>query len=91
MVRDGRPRADVLSVMTSRPGARLSAVLVRAASRAPLPAFDPTVDGDALAWLGFEPGDPDEPLLTWPRPQHWPAARRRAGGRHRAPARFRAA
>jgi hypothetical protein len=77
--------------MTSRPVGRLSAVRVRAASRVPLPAFDPSGDGDALAWLGFEPGEPDEPLLAWRRPQHWPAVRRRTGGRHRAPARFRTA
>jgi hypothetical protein len=55
-----------------------------------LQAFDPSADADALSWLGFEPGEPYEPALDWPRPQHWPAPRR-AGGRHRAPARFRVA
>ena len=50
--------------------------------------FDPSLASDALGWLGFEPGEPDEPLLRWPQPQRWPAARR-TGGRHRAPARFR--
>jgi hypothetical protein len=48
-------------------------------------AFDPAIDGDALTWLGFETGDPDEPLLAWPRPQRWPVSRRRTSGRHRAP------
>ncbi len=47
-------------------------------------SFDPSVHGDALTWLGFEPGEPDEPVLSWPRPQRWPTARRRANGRHRA-------
>ena len=89
-MRDGRPRADVLGVITSSPAGRLSAVLLRTA-RVPLPAFDPGGDADALAWLGFEPGETDEPLLTWRRPQHWPAGRRRAGGRNRAPARSRIA
>ena len=54
-------------------------------------AFDPSLDGDALTWLGFETGDPDEPLLTWPRPQRWPVTRRRTNGRHRAPAPLRVA
>jgi hypothetical protein len=56
--------------------------------------FEPSQDGDALNWLGFEPADPAEPLLSWSRPSRpsrWPAARRRATGRHRAPARLRIA
>jgi hypothetical protein len=50
-------------------------------------AFDPTLDGDALSWLGFEHGEPDEPLLDWPRPRGWmPGLPRRQAGHHRAPA-----
>jgi hypothetical protein len=66
-----------------------SAVLVDAPEGCEPQAFDPSLDGDALTWLGFEPAEPDEPLLTWPRPQHWRAARsRRAAGRHRPSARL---
>ncbi len=36
-------------------------------------AHSPSQDGDALAWLGFEPGEADEPLLDWPQPARWPA------------------
>lgn len=50
-------------------------------------AYDPAaVDADALTWLGFEPGDDAGPLLSWPRPERWPA--RRPTGRHRAGARL---
>ena len=56
-----------------------------------LQAFDPSLDDDALTWLGFEPGAPDEPMLPWPRPHRRPAAQRRRSGRHRAHARFRTA
>jgi hypothetical protein len=52
-------------------------------------AFDPSSDADALAWLGFEPGEPDEPLLPWSRPATWPT--RGTSGRHRASARVRTA
>jgi hypothetical protein len=55
-----------------------------------LQAFEPSLDTDVLSWLGFEPGEPYEHTPSWPRPRHW-AAPRRAGGRHRAPARFRTA
>ena len=53
-------------------------------------AFDPSLEADALTWLGFEPGEPDEPLLTWPRPERWPAVRHRTSGRHRASVQVRA-
>ena len=36
-------------------------------------AHQPSQDGEALSWLGFEPGEPDEPLLDWPQPAGWPA------------------
>ena len=53
-------------------------------------AYDPTAgDADALTWLGFEPGDDAEPLMSWPRPERWPA--RRNAGRHRAGARLQTA
>jgi hypothetical protein len=48
-------------------------------------AFDDTVDDDPFGWLGFELSDADDaPLVAWPRPERWPAARLRTGGRHRA-------
>jgi hypothetical protein len=50
--------------------------------------LDPALDVDALSWLGFEHGEPDEPLLHIPRPQRWPDIALRTGGRHRAPRRF---
>ncbi len=53
--------------------------------------FDPSLDADALSWLGFAPGEPDEPLLPWERPQRWRAPRLRTGGRHRFAAPFRTA
>jgi hypothetical protein len=53
--------------------------------------LDPSVDVDALSWLGFEHGEPDGPLLTWERPQRWSRTLGRTGGRHRAPGRFRTA
>ena len=53
--------------------------------------LDPSADADALSWLGFEHGEPDEPLLPSQRPQRWPSSRLRTGGRHRAPGRFRIA
>ncbi len=68
-----------------------SAVLRGAPEGCEPQAFDPSLDADALTWLGFEPGEPDEPLLPWPRPERWPAARRRSSGRHRAPAQARTA
>jgi len=44
----------------------------------------PPVIPDVLDWLGFEHGDPDEPLLPWHRPRRWPSSERFRHGRHRA-------
>jgi hypothetical protein len=56
-------------------------------------AYDASSDGDALSWLGFEPGEergePDEPRLTGAWRTTWAAPRR--AGRHRSPARRRTA
>jgi hypothetical protein len=80
-----------VTAFLSRRLAPLSALLDGPPEGAEPQAFDPSVDGEALAWLGFERGEPQEPLLRWSRPQRWPAARRPAGGRHRATARLRTA
>jgi len=51
----------------------------------------PETSPDLLTSLGFEHGEPDEPLLRWPRPQRWTAPRPRTRGRHRVRTRSRTA
>jgi len=75
--------SDRVIAFFSRPDSRSAAP-----EEAPAPqAFDPTLEGDALGWLGFEHGEPDQPLLDWPRPQGWlPVLPRRRVARNSAPA-----
>jgi hypothetical protein len=89
--------ADMQEVTTFSSAGRLVPVALRPVVLGDVPegwerrGFEASQDGDALNWLGFEPADPAEPLLPWSRPSRWPAARRRATGRHRAPTRLRMA
>ena len=50
-------------------------------------ALQRALEPDVLGWLGFEHGEPDQPLLDWPRPQGWlPVLPRRRVARNSAPA-----
>jgi hypothetical protein len=80
----------VTAYLSLRPAPR-SDVLEGAPEGWELQDLDPFGDADALTWLGFEHGEPDEPLLPWRRPERWPDRRPRTGGRHRASAWFRTA
>jgi hypothetical protein len=72
----GGPTADryrVTAHLTLPPAPRTDVPADDAAAAEPQ-ALVRALEPDVLGWLGFEHGEPDEPLVPWPRPRHWPSS-----------------